>query len=122
MACAGPKPLDVNHTHNGKTVDRSGWAVGAISFDLTTVMTGYVDHQRGLFTGGPGAGKTTVLTLLRARGFFCVEEVARKIIQTRIQQGLSPRPAVAEFAAEIFAADVIQYDQNKELSNLQKVL
>lgn len=34
-----------------------------------------------IFTGGPGAGKTTVLEALRARGYPVVEETGRKIIQ-----------------------------------------
>jgi predicted ATPase len=34
-----------------------------------------------IFTGGPGAGKTTILDVLRARGYACVEETGRKIIQ-----------------------------------------
>lgn len=34
-----------------------------------------------IFTGGPGAGKTTVLEALRARGYSYVEETGRKIIQ-----------------------------------------
>ncbi|HEY5336975.1 MAG TPA: AAA family ATPase [Rhizomicrobium sp.] len=34
-----------------------------------------------VLTGGPGAGKTTVLEALRDKGFACVDEVGRKIIQ-----------------------------------------
>jgi predicted ATPase len=34
-----------------------------------------------IFTGGPGAGKTTVLEALRKRGYPVVEESGRKIIQ-----------------------------------------
>jgi predicted ATPase len=34
-----------------------------------------------ILSGGPGAGKTTVLDALRARGFQCVEETGRKIIR-----------------------------------------
>ena len=34
-----------------------------------------------IFTGGPGAGKTTVLEALRARGFACVDEAARQILK-----------------------------------------
>ncbi len=33
-----------------------------------------------ILSGGPGAGKTTVLEALRVRGFQCVEETGRKII------------------------------------------
>tara|TARA_R110000868_G_scaffold411385_1_gene703412 strand:- start:522 stop:1100 length:579 start_codon:yes stop_codon:yes gene_type:complete len=34
-----------------------------------------------ILTGGPGAGKTTLLEALKSLGYFCVDEVARKIIQ-----------------------------------------
>jgi predicted ATPase len=34
-----------------------------------------------IFTGGPGAGKTTTLEALRARGFACVDEAARQILK-----------------------------------------
>lgn len=40
-----------------------------------------------IFTGGPGAGKTTVLEALRARGYACVEETGRKIIQEQKATG-----------------------------------
>jgi predicted ATPase len=34
-----------------------------------------------IFSGGPGAGKTTVLEALRARGFTCIDEAARQILK-----------------------------------------
>jgi predicted ATPase len=34
-----------------------------------------------ILTGGPGAGKTSVIEALRARGYLCVDEVGRQIIQ-----------------------------------------
>lgn len=34
-----------------------------------------------IFSGGPGAGKTTVLEALRARGFACADEAARQILK-----------------------------------------
>ena len=38
-----------------------------------------------VITGGTGAGKTTVLVELERRGFACVPEVARQIIQEQMQ-------------------------------------
>jgi predicted ATPase len=38
-----------------------------------------------VLTGGPGSGKTTLLTELAQRGFRCVPEVARLIIQEQMQ-------------------------------------
>lgn len=40
-----------------------------------------------IITGGPGSGKTTLLNELKARGFPCVEEVARQIIQDQTEIG-----------------------------------
>ena len=60
-------------------------------------------------TGGPGAGKTTVLTALRERGYECVPDSARAIIQERIRQGFSPRPPAREFAYQILRRDTEQY-------------
>jgi len=40
-----------------------------------------------IFTGGPGAGKTSVLDELSAMGYQAVEEVARKIIKEQNQTG-----------------------------------
>jgi predicted ATPase len=37
-----------------------------------------------VITGGPGAGKTTLLAELERRGFVCVPEVARQIIQEQV--------------------------------------
>ena len=47
------------------------------------MKTGNPVHNPNYFiiTGGPGAGKTTVLQELRQRGFICMDEVARDIIK-----------------------------------------
>lgn len=34
-----------------------------------------------IITGGPGSGKTTILNELKNKGYLCVDEVARQIIQ-----------------------------------------
>ncbi len=38
-----------------------------------------------MLSGGPGAGKTAVIEVLRARGYRCVEEVARKILRQQMK-------------------------------------
>jgi predicted ATPase len=38
-----------------------------------------------ILSGGPGAGKTAVIKVLRARGYRCVDEVARKILQQQMK-------------------------------------
>src|SRR5690349_13094166 len=45
-----------------------------------------------VITGGPGAGKTTVLRELEKRGFLCAPEVAREIIKEQIHEGGSALP------------------------------
>ena len=40
-----------------------------------------------ILTGGPGSGKTTLIEELNRRGFFSIEEVARKIIQDEMTLG-----------------------------------
>jgi len=45
-----------------------------------------------VFTGGPGAGKTTVLDLLAQQGFPVIPEVAREIIRQQMAAGGSAVP------------------------------
>ncbi len=40
-----------------------------------------------ILTGGPGAGKTTILEALRNRGFLCVDEAARQILKAQAAIG-----------------------------------
>jgi predicted ATPase len=40
-----------------------------------------------IFTGGPGAGKTTTLEALRARGYTCVDEAARQVLRQQAATG-----------------------------------
>jgi predicted ATPase len=71
--------------------------------------------HRYILTGGPGAGKTTVLQLLEHAGYTCVQEVARTIIRERKEKGLSPRPTDVEFALEILARDIHEYQRVENL-------
>ena len=66
-------------------------------------------NLRFVLSGGPGAGKTTVLAALAARGYHSVPESARAIIQARLEAGLAPRPTPVEFAREILHRDIIHY-------------
>lgn len=40
-----------------------------------------------ILTGGPGTGKTTIIEHLREKGYLCIDEVARKIIQEQLSNG-----------------------------------
>jgi predicted ATPase len=67
---------------------------------------------RVVLTGGPGAGKTTVLADLASRGLCTVPDSARAVIAERRRRGQSPRPPPLEFAAEIFHRDAESYDSH----------
>jgi predicted ATPase len=60
-------------------------------------------------TGGPGVGKTTLLSALAGMGFATVEESARAIISERLARGMTPRPDAPAFAREILRRDVEKY-------------
>jgi len=45
-----------------------------------------------VISGGPGAGKTTVIEELRRLGFACVAEVARQIIQEQVRESGAALP------------------------------
>jgi len=66
-------------------------------------------NKKFVFAGGPGAGKTTVLNALSDRDYSCAHDVARVIIRTRLESGLSPRPEPLEFAQSMFDRDVANY-------------
>lgn len=65
-----------------------------------------------VFTGGPGSGKSTLLHALKELGFTIVAETGRQIIKDRLQNNLSPRPAPAEFARQMFEIDFTKFIRN----------
>ena len=70
-------------------------------------------NLRFVITGGPGAGKTTILQALAARGYICAAESARAIIRERLASGLRPRPPLAQFANEILQRDIARYRETR---------
>ena len=74
-------------------------------------MTTSVSEQlrRVVFTGGPGAGKTTILELLREQGFAVGRDAARDIIRDRKARGLNPRPDPEEFARQVLDRELAAY-------------
>jgi predicted ATPase len=70
-------------------------------------------NLRFVITGGPGAGKTTVLHALAERGYMCAAESARAIIRERLAAGLSPRPPLAQFGQEILQRDIARYGETR---------
>ncbi|MEC4766359.1 AAA family ATPase [Halomonas sp. CUBES01] len=66
-------------------------------------------NYRFVVTGGPGGGKTTLLSSLSERGYSFAPESARKIIKERLAAGLLPRPEPVSFAHEVLRADIEKY-------------
>jgi predicted ATPase len=71
-----------------------------------------------VITGGPGAGKTSLLECLASKGYHFVPETARQIIKERLLQGLSPRPDPRSFAEQIFDKDRMNFLANSDSSIL----
>ncbi|HET9824032.1 MAG TPA: AAA family ATPase, partial [Chitinophagaceae bacterium] len=71
-----------------------------------------------VITGGPGGGKTSLLTFLASKGYDYVPEAAREIIRERLSRGLSPRPAPAAFAQQMFTKDFDNYITNSNRTSL----
>ena len=69
--------------------------------------------QRIVLTGGPGAGKTTVLDVLRAQGYTTGDDAARSIIRERKRAGLSPRPDPLTFSQQVFEKEIETYNAVK---------
>jgi predicted ATPase len=67
--------------------------------------------RRVIVTGGPGAGKTSLLDGLGGRGYRYMPDSARAIIKDRVRRGWSARPDAPQFAAAILRMDVAQYRQ-----------
>ncbi len=66
-------------------------------------------NNRFVVTGGPGGGKTTVLSALADLGYLVIPESARKIIKQRLAAGLTPRPNPVSFGQEILHLDIEKY-------------
>ena len=69
---------------------------------------------RVVITGGPGAGKTSLLCALADLGYRTVEESARSVIAERVAAGKSPRPDRQEFALEVLRRDIEKYGDTEE--------
>jgi predicted ATPase len=76
-------------------------------------MSGQPGPTRVVVTGGPGAGKTSLLEGLARRGYAIIPEVARRVIADRTARGLPPRPPPIEFAKAIVERDVVQYESTR---------
>lgn len=66
-----------------------------------------------VLTGGPGAGKTTLVEALRAKGFATTQEAGRGIIRQEMQGGGEALPWLERqrFAERMFEWDLASYRQ-----------
>jgi len=71
-----------------------------------------------VISGGPGAGKTSLLENLAAKGYHYIPEAAREIIRERLSQGLPPRPGPKIFAKQIFDQDWKNFISNSDSSSV----
>lgn len=79
-------------------------------------------HKNNFFilTGGPGAGKTSVIDELQRRGYDTVAETGRKIIRRQIRDGGNALPwkDAPAYAAEMLIASVNDFHLRKETTDL----
>ena len=66
-----------------------------------------------VFTGGPGAGKTTLVEALRAKGFAATEEAGRGVIREEMETGGDALPWIdrQRFAERMFGWELSSYRQ-----------
>lgn len=70
-----------------------------------------------VITGGPGAGKTTLIEALRHAGYHCVTEAGRTIIRQQLASGGNALPWGNRdaFARQMFERSVADYEANQTL-------
>jgi predicted ATPase len=66
-----------------------------------------------IITGGPGAGKTTLVEALRAAGYTCSDEAGRQIIKEEVAAGGTALPWIdpRTFADRMLAFDIESYQR-----------
>ncbi|EEI6243413.1 ATP-binding protein, partial [Salmonella enterica subsp. enterica] len=73
-------------------------------------------NSRIIITGGPGAGKTTLITALEKSGFHCQPESGRAVIkqQMDINGDVLPWRSPARFAEAMQAMDINAWYQAEQ--------
>ena len=72
--------------------------------------------RRVVITGGPGTGKTTILSLLEEKGFPTHREISREVIKQEMDRGseLLPWRDLPGFSDRVFQGQMTQYRQALE--------
>lgn len=74
-------------------------------------------NKKIVISGGPGSGKTTLVNLLRLKGYECIDEFSRTLIKRAQKQGeiniFKSQPL--HFSEEVWKGRIEQY-KNSELS------
>ncbi len=70
-------------------------------------------EQFYIITGGPGAGKTTLINALKEKGYCCIEESARLVIQEQMGSGGDALPwnNIEKFRERMLAHALESYDR-----------
>lgn len=71
-----------------------------------------------LFTGGPGSGKSTVLDILREKGYWTMPEVARDIIQKQVatQGDALPWGDIVRYANLMLWHSIVDFEEFAHVS------
>jgi predicted ATPase len=71
-----------------------------------------------IITGGPGAGKTTIIEELKRRDYNCINEVAREIIEEQVESNGEALPWAdkEKFTLLMLKRSIETYIENKENS------
>lgn len=75
-----------------------------------------MEGRRIIITGGPGAGKSSLLEALRLKGYACQEEAARRVIQQYYSQNCTPWGDRQSFISQVSAQ--IEKDLQESLNGL----
>lgn len=75
-----------------------------------------MEAKRIILTGGPGAGKSSLLEALRGKGFACRKEAARRVIEQHYSKNYTPWGDRQSFLREVCAQ--IQKDLQEPIHGL----
>lgn len=69
--------------------------------------------KKYIISGGPGSGKTTLINGLQRQGYFCAEEISRKMIIQETAKGSFCLPwiDISCFSAKVLQEMILSWDQ-----------